>query len=115
MKKLLFLLVLLFTGTAYAQQATTDSLALFRAQIDSLDQQTIRLLARRMDVVRRVGAYKLRQNLEVVQPARFEAMVRRNAAYAAPLGLSGAFIAELMHAIHTESIAIQQRLAEAKN
>jgi chorismate mutase len=114
MQKLLVFLGLLLALSARAQQAAPDSLALFRAQIDSLDQQVIRLLARRMEVVRQVGAYKLRRNLEVVQPARFEAMVRRNVALAAPLGLSEAFIAELMHAIHTESIGIQERLIRAK-
>lgn len=114
MKKSLILLALLLAGTARAQQAAPDSLALFRAQIDSLDQQTIRLLAQRMAVVRRVGAYKIRRGLEVVQPARFEAMVKKATAYAAPLGLSEAFITDLMHAIHTESVGIQRRMAEEK-
>lgn len=114
MKNLVLLVGLLLTGPAYAQQAAPDSLAQFRAQIDSLDQQVIRLLAQRMDVVRRVGAYKLRRNLEVVQPARFEAMVRNAVAFGARFGLSETFITELMHAIHTESVGMQRRMAEGE-
>jgi len=114
MKKVVLFFGLLVPALARAQYAVPDSLALFRAQIDSLDQQVIRLLAQRMDVVRQVGAYKLRRNLEVVQPARFEAMVKKATAYAAPLGLSEAFITDLMHAIHTESVGIQRRMAEEK-
>mgnify|MGYP002782079345 CR=1 FL=1 len=114
MKKLFVCLALFLTGPAYAQQTPTDSLAVFRAQIDSLDQRVIRLLAQRMDVVRQVGAYKLRQNLDVVQPARFEAMVKRNVAFGARFVLSEPFIIELMHAVHTESVGIQQRLSETK-
>ena len=110
MKKLFVCLALFLTGPAYAQQTPTDSLAVFRAQIDSLDQRVIRLLAQRMDVVRQVGAYKLRQKMDVVQPARFEAMVKKNVVFGARFGLSETFITELMHAIHTESVGIQQRL-----
>ncbi len=103
-------LLLALAGPAFAQTVTPDSLAQFRTQIDSLDRQVIQLLGQRMDVVRRVGAYKARRNMAVVQPARFEAIVKKNVLLGAQSGLSETFITELMHAIHTESIGQQERL-----
>lgn len=115
MKFLPFVFGLLLAGPAVAQQIAPDSLYLFRARIDSLDQRVIQLLAERMAVVQRVGAYKARRGMEVVQPARFEAMVKKNVALGAHFGLSEGFITELMHAIHAESVGIQQRMTKRRN
>lgn len=109
--KIPFLTASLFlAATAAFSQTAPDSLAHFRAQIDSLDRQVIQLLGKRMEVVRQVGAYKARRQMDVVQPARFEAMVKKRVEIGAQNGLSEQFIAELMHAIHTESIGQQERL-----
>ncbi len=114
MKTVLLAISLLFAASsAFAQTTAPDSLARFRTQIDSLDRQVIQLLGKRMDVVRQVGAYKARRQMDVVQPARFEAILKKNVAIGAQNGLSEGFITELMHAIHAESIGQQEQLQPA--
>src|SRR3569833_30608 len=65
---------------ASAQTATSDSLAMFRVQIDSLDKQLIEILGKRMQVVQQVGQYKALHNIPALQKARFDAILHKNIA-----------------------------------
>ena len=48
-----------------------------REEIDALDQALIDVLAKRYDVVRRVGEFKTEHDMEAVQPVRAQAVKDR--------------------------------------
>lgn len=51
----------------------------YRKEIDDIDSQLIQLFERRMNVVRKVGQYKLEHNLEVLQTGREQAVLQKAA------------------------------------
>lgn len=54
-----------------------EDLEYYRGQIDEIDDKLISLLEARMNVVRKVGAYKMAHNLPVLHPAREEAVLKK--------------------------------------
>src|ERR1700750_1164415 len=96
--------LIILSAKASAQTAATDSLAMFRAQIDSLDKQLIELLGKRMQVVQEVGRYKALNNIPALQKARFDALLQKNIAMGKAWGLSETLVTEVMNAIHKESL-----------
>jgi len=96
--------VITLTAKASAQPATTDSLAMFRVQIDSLDKQLIEILGKRMQVVQQVGQYKALHSIPALQKARFDAILQKNIAMGKAYGLSETLVTEVMNAIHKESL-----------
>lgn len=85
-----------------------DELSLLRQQIDDCDHELLAVLARRMSVSREIGSYKKSHNLRVVQPARYQALIKARLDEARTLGLSQEFTQRIMQAIHEESV--QQQL-----
>ncbi len=85
-----------------------DELSLLRQQIDDCDHELLAVLARRMSVSREIGCYKKSHNLRVVQPARYQALIKARLDEARTLGLSQEFTQRIMQAIHEESV--QQQL-----
>ncbi len=53
-----------------------------RGEIEQIDRELIELIARRVDLARRVGAAKRRAGLPTLDPAREAAVVRRAGALA---------------------------------
>jgi len=84
-----------------------DELGLLRQQIDDCDHELLAVLARRMSVSREIGLFKKAHNLRVVQPARYQEVMRARMAEAAQLGLTEDFTQLIMQAIHEESVRQQ--------
>ena len=84
-----------------------DELGLLRQQIDDCDHELLAVLARRMSVSREIGQFKKAHNLRVVQPARYQDVMRARLAEGATLGLPEEFTRQLMQAIHEESVRQQ--------
>lgn len=84
-----------------------DELALLRQQIDDCDHELLAVLARRMSVSREIGQYKKNHNLRVVQPARYQDVIKSRLAEGRQLGLTEDFIQLIMQAIHEESVRQQ--------
>ncbi|HVX50343.1 MAG TPA: chorismate mutase [Chitinophagaceae bacterium] len=89
----------------HAQTQTTDSLLIFRRQIDSLDKQLIEILGKRMQVVANVGKYKAKHNIAALQQSRFDAILQKNIAMGKAFNLSATLVTEVMNAIHKESLS----------
>jgi chorismate mutase len=81
-----------------------------RRVIDSLDDEIIRKLAARMAVVERIGNYKRRHNVTILQVERWEEIVRTRTALAAAVKLGDEFIVDLLRLVHRESIQLQERV-----
>ncbi len=84
-----------------------DELALLRQQIDDCDHELLAVLARRMSVSREIGRFKKAHNLRVVQPARYQEVIKARLEEARSLGLSDEFIQNVMQVIHEESVRQQ--------
>ncbi len=84
-----------------------DRLAELRDLIDQLDEEIAQKLGARMDIAERIGEYKLAHQVAILQPERWDRIVRRQLKLADHLGLDPAFVREFMDAIHRESIRRQ--------
>jgi chorismate mutase len=58
--------------------------------------------------VREIGEYKKHNNMDVLQPARWEEIIQKRLAQGGKLGLSDTFVKELFGNVHKESITLQQ-------
>jgi len=84
-----------------------DRLAELRDLIDQLDEEIAQKLGARMDIAERIGEYKLAHQVAILQPERWDRILRRQLKMAGHLGLDPAFVREFMDAIHRESIRRQ--------
>lgn len=84
-----------------------DRLQELRDQIDQLDEEIAQKLASRMAIAERIGDEKRLQNVAILQPERWDAIMRRLLHLAPHLGLDPSFVQEYMDAVHRESIRRQ--------
>lgn len=89
-------------------------LAPLRAEIDDIDSELLQLLARRMEVSSRIGDYKKRNNVAVVQMDRWKKILSEHVAAGSDLGLPPELINKVFEAIHQASILRQSDLFEKK-
>lgn len=75
-----------------------------RADIDTIDDELIHLLSRRMEVSRQIGVLKRRRGLAVIQPDRYRDLMERRVAQGVAAGLAPDFTARILAAIHEESV-----------
>lgn len=81
-----------------------------RAQIDRLDNSLIHLLVERMQISRKIGAYKKAHNLTIVQAKRYDEILKRNFEHGTSHGMTPQFIKAIFEAIHEESIRRQAEI-----
>ena len=87
-----------------------DELSLLRQQIDDCDHELLAVLARRMSVSREIGRFKKAHNLRVVQPTRYQEVIKARLSEGQSLGLDEEFTQHVMQAIHEESVRQQLNL-----
>jgi chorismate mutase len=101
----------LFTSLIFRQSSPEgiagDRLQQLRDLIDQLDEEIIQKLGARMDISERIGEHKQEHNVAILQPERWEAIMRRQLRLGSGLGLDPAFVEAFMNAIHQESIRRQ--------
>ena len=81
-----------------------------RQQIDQLDGELLEILSRRMKVSTEIGRLKKEHNLTVLQPKRYDALMKSRVNEAESMGLDREFISSLLAAIHAESVNCQLKL-----
>ncbi|MDE6611392.1 MAG: bifunctional 3-deoxy-7-phosphoheptulonate synthase/chorismate mutase type II [Muribaculaceae bacterium] len=87
-----------------------EELDILRQQIDRIDDELLELLARRMQVSRDIGRYKHARRIPIVQPHRYNELMKQRVAMAATLGLPAEFVGDILAAIHEESVRQQGNL-----
>ena len=85
----------------------TVELEKYRAQIDSYDNIIMGVLGDRMDVVKNIGKFKKENNITILQPNRWDQLMKKNYEQADSKGFSKKFVDRLFKAIHQESINFQ--------
>lgn len=78
-----------------------------RLQVDSIDYQIIELVASRMEASVRMGEYKCRNNVTILQMERWLEILRTRTGHGLEAGLEISFIEALMRLLHQESIRTQ--------
>lgn len=85
----------------------TESLATLRQQIDTLDNELLDILSKRMNVSREIGRYKRRHSMPVVQSGRFNDIIKSRVSLGEQMGLGAPFLKDVLLAIHDESVRLQ--------
>ena len=93
-------------------ESPDDVLAGYRARIDALDGQLIRLLAERFDITKAVGAHKAEVGLPPADPGREAEQVARLRAIAEEVGMDPAFSEQVFRLIVDEVIRHHLKIAE---
>ncbi len=79
-----------------------------RQMMDEVDNELWNAIAKRMEVSRRIGAYKREQHMDIVQPTRYEQMLAARLDWAQSHDLDANTVRAIMDALHQASIRIQQ-------
>ena len=90
-----------------------DILAGYRARIDELDDQLMRLLAERFEITKAVGAHTAAVGLPAADPDREARQVARLRSIATEVGMDPAFSEKVFRLIVDEVIRHHERIAEA--
>ena len=81
-----------------------------RAQIDLIDEGLLGNFGARMDVSRKIGAYKRDHNVAILQTSRWEEVLAGMKEKARAYGLSEKFIEDAFNAIHEEYVRVQNEV-----
>lgn len=92
--------------------AVASDLAGLRGEIDDIDAELLQLLARRMEVSNRIGEYKRRNNVTVVQMDRWKKILADHIAVGGSLGLDQELVREVFEAVHQASIRRQSNILD---
>lgn len=79
----------------------------YRKSIDLIDSAIVSLLAERIRLVQKVGAYKKKENIPPLQPERWQAVLSEKRQLASSLGLSPDFIEDLYNMVHEYALKLE--------
>ncbi len=85
-------------------------LGMFRKELDLLDNNLIDLLKDRMSVSESIGKIKHKENVAILQSARWADILKNMLEAGEKCGLNEEFVGEIFKAIHVESIKIQRNV-----
>ncbi len=94
----------------YINNLDTDYLSQMRLQIDKLDNELIRLLAQRLEIVEDIGRYKQANNIPVYQVERWRHVINNRLQEGKNQGVEEGFLLKLLQLIHKASIQRQTQL-----
>lgn len=81
-----------------------------RKEIDKVDHEILELLAKRMENSKRIALHKMKDNISIYQPERWEEVVKSRVKDGLNHDLSEDFVLKLYQLIHEESIHLQEQV-----
>lgn len=84
-----------------------DALEGLRLQIDSVDEQLMRLLSRRMELAKDIGVLKHKNRWSLLSVARWRDIIASRTTWGSDLGLNPEFLEKILGSVHEESIRVQ--------
>jgi len=78
-----------------------------RIMVDSLDEEMLTLLSRRLELVDQIGQFKKENNIPIFQPHHWEEVFDLRARIAVRLNMSPEFVEDIIQAIYKESMRRQ--------
>ena len=104
-------LIALLQKLAVREEGSLPSdIASLRGEVDGIDEELLRLLARRQQITGEIGAYKVQHNMPVLQSDRYREIIEKRTQQGRLLDLDAAFVTAVMETIHKESIRRQLEL-----
>ncbi len=88
-------------------RAGEGNLAELRSEIDEVDDRLWSLIAKRLEIAKRIGAYKKEHNLPVLQPSRYNEILLRRLEWAKKNGIPQDTVQSVMEALHSASVQEQ--------
>lgn len=85
-----------------------------RHQIDEIDDDLLKLLGNRMKVSEKIGEYKKRNNIAILQTSRWNEILDQVMIKANGEGLSENFVNTFLRAVHQESIDHQEKVMNSQ-
>lgn len=89
---------------------TRTKLEELREKIDKMDRELLTVLGDRMAVAELIGSYKKQNNITILQPARWDEIVRTRVEQGQEKNLTKDFVLKLFEIVHQESIVHQSRV-----
>ncbi|AFM02789.1 chorismate mutase [Bernardetia litoralis DSM 6794] len=80
-----------------------------RQQIDQIDTELIKIIAQRMEIVKKIGEHKRKNKLETIQPNRWQAILDSRQEIAEELDLPSDLVLDIFEVIHQMAIQIQSK------
>lgn len=108
------------TARLVVRRETTDNadflenLENLRHKIDEVDLELFNLLARRMRLAEAIGRYKRRNNISILQTARWNEILENAFLLGQERQLSNEFVEKFLSAVHQESIAHQHAVMQGQ-
>lgn len=99
---------MLSTANCTPSADTPLELRWLRRMMDEVDDALWETIACRMEVSKQIGAFKKEHQIEVVQPTRFDDILKKRLNWAQLHNLSAHSVRTIMEALHDESIRVQQ-------
>ena len=81
-----------------------------RQDIDKIDHEILELMGRRMDNSKKIALHKMKNNISIFQPARWDEIIKTRIEEGRDKELSEEFITKLYQFIHEESIRLQEQV-----
>lgn len=81
-----------------------------RVQIDTLDDELLNLLSRRLEIVKEVWIYKNENNIEPLQKDRWSMVLNNKIEKWNFLWLNKDFVVDIWERIHTEALIIEKNI-----
>ena len=81
-----------------------------RKEIDQVDHEILKLLAKRMERSNRIALHKMKDNVSIFQPRRWDEVVKSRIEYGLDHNLSEDFVLKLYQLINEEAIQLQGKV-----
>ena len=88
----------------------SNEISRYRALLDEIDNDLMRLISKRMQIAREIGEIKREKGLTVFQPFRYKEVMERYAADSALHSLDVEAMKDIFEVIHSESIRQQLKI-----
>ena len=82
--------------------------------IDEVDKEIVDIIAKRQDLVEKIGEFKKEQDLNTFQVNRWNEVLKSRLEWASEKGLDKDFIEDLYKVIHLGSINVQNKIINRK-
>ena len=85
-----------------------------RESIDEVDKEIVDIIAKRQDLVEKIGEFKKEQDLNTFQVNRWNEVLKSRLEWASEKGLDKDFVEDLYKVIHLGSINVQNKIINRK-
>jgi len=109
-QELLLLINNLILRQEQTHEASWTRLQNLRDNIDIIDEELLRILSKRLDMVAEIGKHKKKNSITILQIERWNSILKNRLLMGDKLGLRPEFLKKILALVHQESIHIQNQI-----